>query len=322
MNVGIIGAGGIARKMAATLNGMDRANAYAIGSRSLEKAQSFADEFSMPKAYGSYEELVSDPDIGLIYVATPHSHHQQHIRLALEHDKPVLCEKAFTINEKQARDVIDLARSRKLLLAEAIWTRYVPMRKILDETIASGVIGEVRSLTANLGYLIDTVPRLIEPTLAGGALLDVGVYTITFMSMVLGDDFTSFDTTMIPIETGMDGQSTTVFTYPGNVMATVHSTQHAVTDRRGMIYGTKGFIEVQNINNPEAIRIFDLDRNQVKELLQPKQITGFEYQVEACIDAIEAGEVECEQMPHSEILKMMHTMDAIRERWGMTYPME
>jgi len=322
MNVGILGAGGIARKMAKTLNGMDQVKAYAIGSRSPEKARSFAQEYGMVKAYGSYEELVDDPDIALIYVASPHSHHAEHIRLALEHGKHVLCEKSFTVNERQAKEVINLAKEKNLLLAEAIWTRYLPMRKMLTDTISSGVIGEVRSLTANLGYVIDSVPRMREPRLAGGALLDVGIYTINFMLMVLGSDFTSFDTSVTFTETGVDGQSVTVFTYPGNILASLHSSQHVLTDRRGLIYGTRGYIEVMNINNPESIRVYDLDRNLVQELTQPKQITGFEYQVQACIESIVEGRIECPQMPHEEILTVMRTMDAIRAKWNFRYPME
>lgn len=322
MNVGIIGAGKIAKKMATTINGMATASAYAIGSRSLEKAQAFAKEFGMQKAYGSYEELVGDPDIGLVYVATPHSHHADVIKLALEHNKPVLCEKAFTVNEKQAKEVIDLAKSKNLLLAEAIWTRYLPMRQMLDEVLSSGIIGEVKSLTANLGYVIDSVPRLGDPKLAGGALLDVGVYTINFMLMVLGEHFEHFESTAIMTDSGVDGHNSITFSYPNHVMAILHSTQHALTDRRGMIFGTKGFIEVQNINNPEAIRVYDLDYKLVKELAQPAQITGFEYQVQACIDAIAAGSIECPQMPHSEILRVMHIMDDIRTQWGLKYPGE
>ena len=322
MKVGILGAGGIARKMAKTLNKMDRASAYAIGSRSIEKAQAFAKDFGIGKAYGSYEALLSDPEVQLVYVATPHSHHAQHIELALEHGKPVLCEKAFTVNAKQAKKVIDLAKKKHLLLAEAIWTRYVPMRNMLDEVVQSGIIGEITSLTANLGYAIDTVPRLMDPNLAGGALLDVGVYTINFMSMVLGDDFSSFDASAVMTETGVDGHNSLTFTYPDGKIAILHSSQHAITDRRGMLFGTKGFIEVVNINNPEKIWVFDSEYQLVKEIVQPQQITGFEYQVEACIDAIEAGAMECPQMPHDEILRIMGIMDDVRARWGLKYPNE
>lgn len=322
MNIGIIGAGKIAKKMAKTLNGMERAQAYAIASRSLEKARTFANEFGMPKAYGSYEELVSDEHVDLVYVATPHSHHAACIKLALEHGKPVLSEKAFTVNAKEAKAVIELAREKNLLLAEAIWTRYVPMRSMLDEVLASGIIGDVKTVTANLGYVIDSVPRLSDPHLAGGALLDVGVYTINFMLMVLGDNYTAFDSTAQMTASGVDGQNSITYSYPNGVMAILHSNQHALTDRRGMIFGTKGFIEVANINNPESIRVFDLDYRLVKELKQPKQITGFEYQVEACIDAIEAGKIECPQMPHQEIIRVMHMMDAVREQWGLRYPNE
>lgn len=322
MKVGIIGAGLIARKMAYTLNQMKEAQAYAIGSRSIEKARAFAQEFAMEKAYGSYEELVQDPQVKLIYIATPHSFHYDHIKLALTHDKAVLCEKAFTANKRQAQEVIELAHERKLLLAEAIWTRYVPMRKILDDVITSGIIGKVHSLTANLGYVIDHVPRLFDPYLAGGALLDVGVYPINFALMVLGHQIERYDSSVTFTETGVDAQNSMTFTYKNGSIAMLHSTQLASTDRRGMIFGNKGYIEVQNINNPQMIRVFDTNYKLIKEIEQPPQITGFEYQVQACIEAIHSKAIECPQQPHAEILRVMTIMDQFRAQWGLRYPFE
>jgi len=322
MNIGIIGAGNIAGKMAATVMRMEDATLYAIASRSQAKAMAFAKEYQSAKAYGSYEELVSDPAVDLVYIATPHPYHAEHIKLALEHDKPVLCEKPFTVNAKQAQEVIDLAHKRHVLLAEAIWTRYVPMRNLLDDVLSSKIIGEVRSLTANLGYVINHVPRLADPQLAGGALLDVGVYTINFAFMVLGQEFEKVESSAIFTQSGVDAQNSLTFTYPDNVMAILHSSQMASTDRRGMVFGTKGYIEVQNINNPEKIRVFDTDHHLLKEIVQPPQITGFEYQVRACIDAIRLGAVECPQQNHAQILKVMHTMDAIRSQWNFRYPFE
>ncbi len=315
MRVGIIGAGGIARKMAKTINGMESTQLYAIASRSLEKAKAFAAEFAVEKAYGSYEEMVLDKNVDLVYVATPHSHHHQHCLLALEHGKHVLCEKAFTFNEAQAAEVLAFAKEKHLLVAEAIWTRYLPMRHMLDEVIASGIIGEVCSLTANLGYVINHVPRLADPELAGGALLDLGVYTINFMLMVLGNDYERFDSTVTMTDTGVDAQNSMTFIYPEGKMAILHTTQLASTDRRGMIFGTKGYIEVTNINNPEWIRVFDTEHVLLKEIKQPQQITGFEYQVEACRTAISADAIECPEMPHQEILRVMRIMDLIRSQW-------
>jgi predicted dehydrogenase len=322
MNIGIIGAGGIAKKMAKTVKEMDDATLYAIASRSIDKAQAFAKEFSIEHPYGSYEELVSDENIDLIYVATPHSHHYQHMKLALEHGKPVLCEKAFTVNATQAKEILALSKEKKILVAEAIWTRYLPTRTMVDELISSKIIGEVESVTANLGYVINHVPRLATPELAGGALLDVGVYTINFAMMILGNTFTQIDSVAAFTPTGVDAQNSITLTYPKGVMAMLHSSQIAHTDRRGMIFGTKGYIEVENINNPELIRVFDRDYKLVKELKRPPQITGFEYEVRACMEAIKQNTIECPQHPHSEIIRVMETMDTIRGQWNFRYPFE
>ena len=184
MKMGILGSGGIAHTMANTVKQMADVELYAVGARTLEKAQSFAEEFGMPKAYGSYEELAADPELDLVYVATPHSHHYPHVKLLLEHGKNVLCEKAFTVNADQARELFQMAEEKKLLLTEAIWTRYIPIQKTLNEVIESGAIGKVHSMTANLCYLISGVERLKKPELAGGALLDVGVYPLNFACMI------------------------------------------------------------------------------------------------------------------------------------------
>jgi len=215
-----------------------------------------------------------------------------------------------------------MAEEREVLVAEAIWTRYLPMRSMLDEVLASGIIGNIHMLTANLGYVINHVPRIADPALAGGALLDVGVYPINFMLMALGSSFERFSTSVQMTERGVDAHNSMTFLYPERRMAVLHSTQFALTDRRGLIYGDKGYVEVENINNPEAIRVYDLDYQLVQELIQPPQITGFEYQVEACIDALEAKEIECPQMPHEEIIRVMQIMDDVRAAWGMKYPNE
>ena len=187
MKIGILGAGGIAVQMAKTVAGMKDVENYAVAARSFERAQAFAEKYGFSRAYGSYEEMLADPQVDLVYIATPHSHHYLHAKMCLEAGKNVLCEKAFTVNADQARKLFALAKEKNLLITEAIWTRYMPSRKMIDDIISSGVIGEVTAVTANLNYAISEVERIRKPELAGGALLDVGVYTINFASMVLGD---------------------------------------------------------------------------------------------------------------------------------------
>lgn len=321
MKIGILGAGLIARKMAATVNGMDGVILGAVASRDEAKARAFAEEFTAEKYYGSYEELAADKNIDLIYVATPHSHHYEHARLCLNAGRNVLCEKAFTANYKQAKELIDLAESKGLYIGEAIWTRYLPMRFTLDEIIASGVIGEISSLTANLGYSIAHVERLRKPELAGGALLDLGVYTINFALMAFGSDVAEITSSCSKNEYGVDTHNTVVFDYTDGRTAILHSNMNANTDLKGIIYGSKGRIEFENINNCEGINVL-LNDGTVTRYETPKQITGFEYEVEASLKAIRQGKTECEQMPHSEILRVMKIMDDLRAEWGIKYPFE
>jgi len=322
MNIGILGAGSIARQMAYTISKMDNAINYAIASRDYKKSQEFAKEFRVIKAYGSYEEMIKDPEVELVYIATPHSLHYEHAKLCLNNGKHVLCEKAFTINEKQAEELFEIAKEKNLFITEAIWTRYMPMRKTLDDILESDVIGELHSLTANLGYRINNVPRLVDPNFAGGSLLDVGVYTLNFASMVFGNNIKDISSTVIKTDTGVDAQNSITLYYENNRMAILHSTMMSRTDRRGIIYGSKGYIEVENINNCEGIKIYSLDGNLIDEYKTPKQITGYEYEVEASIKAIKNGELECIEMPHSETLIIMRLMDKLRNNWGIKYPFE
>ncbi len=321
MKVGILGAGNIARKMALTVNGMSGVTLGAVASRSLEKAKAFAEEFSAEKYYDSYEALANDEGIDLIYVATPHSHHYEHALLCLNAGRNVLCEKAFTANYKQAKELIDLAESKGLYIGEAIWTRYLPMRFKLDEIIASGVIGEISSLTANLGYSIAHVERLIKPELAGGALLDLGVYTINFALMAFGNNIEKITSTCSKNEYGVDTHNTVIFDYKDGKTAILHSNMNANTDLKGIIYGSNGRIEFENINNCEGINVY-LNDGTVTRYETPEQITGFEYQVGASLEAVKSGRTECDEMPHSEILRVMKIMDELRAEWGIIYPFE
>lgn len=322
MKIGILGAGNIARNMANTLNAMDDAQFYAVGSRSMEKAEKFAKEYGAQKAYGSYEDLVSDPEVELVYVATPHSHHFEHAKLCIEHGKPVLCEKAFMANAKQAKEIFELAKEKNVFITEAIWTRYLPSRKMIDDVIASGEIGEVTFVTANLGYDIKDVERMQNPELAGGALLDVGIYPLTFISMVLGNEIKEVVSTCTKTATGMDEQNAIILKYDNGVMAMAHSGMLAGTEQYGIVYGTKGYLIAENLNNVTGIKVYTKERKLIRELSVPKQITGFEYQVRASMKAIREGRLECEEIPHEESVIMMELMDRLRADWGIRYPFE
>ena len=322
MKIGILGAGKIATLMAATLKQMEGVTCYGVAARDKERAQKFADTYGFEKAYGSYEELVKDEAIELIYIATPHSHHYEHAKLCIEHGKSVLCEKAFTRNAKEAEELFELAHEKGVLITEAIWTRYMPSRKMINELLESGIIGKPRTLTANLGYVIADKERIRKPELAGGALLDIGVYPINFALMVFGSDIEKISSTAILSDTGVDLQNSITFTYKTGEMAVLNSTTVALSDRQGIIYGDKGYMVIENINNCESICIYNTDREMIKRVEVPKQISGYEYQVESAIRAIRQGKLECDEMPHEETLRVMRIMDGLRKEWGVNYPGE
>lgn len=323
MKVAILGAGNIARSMAEAINGLDDSvEAYAVAARDLERAEAFAQKWGFQKAYGSYEEMAADPQVDLVYIATPHSHHYAHAKMCIEHGKAVLCEKAFTMNAAQAKELIAFAEEKKVLLTEAIWTRYMPSRKMIDDVVASGVIGKITSLSANLGYVMADKERMKRPELAGGALLDLSVYPINFASMVFGDKIERIEASCTKIETGVDAQDSITIYFQDGKVAFLYTTMVAQTDRLGVINGDKGYIEVQNINNCEEIRVFNLDRKMTAIYQVPKQINGYEYEVLACREALEKGEIECPQMPHAETIRIMEILDEIRGKFQIQFPGE
>lgn len=315
MNLAILGAGRIACTMARTVNGMEDVNLYAVASRSLERAESFAKEYNIEKAYGSYEEMLQDKNVDLVYIATPHSHHCEQIKLCADYGKPVLCEKAFTVTAKEAEEAIAYAKERNILVAEAMWVRYMPMTKTLKEILASGRIGEVIGLTANLGYAIMDKERIFRPELGGGALLDLGVYTLNFATTVFGDDVKKIDSSVVKHDTGIDKKEFVNLTYENGEMAGLFNTAETVSDRKGVIYGTKGYIMVDNINNYEAFHIYNQQHELEETIERPEQITGFEYQVRACKRALEEGKLECEEMPHAHTIKIMQIIEEVRKAW-------
>ncbi|MGN1281315.1 MAG: Gfo/Idh/MocA family protein [Succinivibrio sp.] len=327
VRLAILGLGNIARVMARTVqlmnqHGDNSVKVVAGASRSKEKAEAFCREFSIEKAYGSYQELYDDADIDLVYIATPHSHHFEEAKACLESGKHVLCEKAFTVNAAMAEQLVALSKEKNLLLSEAIWTRYMPSRLAINEVIASGIIGQVTMVTANLSYSIAHVPRLVKPELAGGALLDVGVYPLNFACMILGEP-DRVDAVCIKNSAGVDMSNSITLCYEKTAqMAVLCSSATGVSDRFGYIHGTKGFIQVENINNPQSLTVYNSDYQAVKMLDFKDQLTGYEFEVQSCVKAINEGRCECPQMPHDMTLYMMRLYDSIRAQLGIKYPFE
>lgn len=320
--VGIIGAGWIADKMAISLSPLDDYCVEAIASRSLDKAQEFAKRYNIRKAYGSYEELVADDDIDLVYIATPHSHHFEHSMLALKYNKPLLVEKAFTANAREAQILLDTAHEKDVFITEAIWTRYMPLSMKVKELMESGIIGEPRVLTATLCYMMENKERIIRADLCGGALLDLGVYALNFARMYFGTDIARTVTNCIIGPTGMDMHESISLTYSNGRMANLQAGTLCLNDRQGIISGTEGYIRVDNINCPELIEVYR-DYKLAERITRPTDmVTGYEYQVMECRRCLEAGFLESPMMPHKETLSIMQQMDSLRKEWGVEYPMD
>lgn len=322
LKVGILGAGHIAQKMATTLMGMKEAELYAVAARELSRAEQFADEFHAQKAYGNYEALADDPDIDLIYIATPHSHHFGPARMCLLKGKPVLCEKAFTANAREAEELIRIAQEKQVFLAEAIWTRYMPFSRTIRELTESGIIGKSMMLTASLGYPIAHKERIVRLELCGGALYDLGVYPINFALMTFGNDLEKITSTCMKNEAGVDMQNSITFTYRDGRMAVMQTTAFCASDRQGIISGDKGYLVIDNINNPQQAVVYNTDHQETGRYTCPPQITGFEYQVLEAAEAIRQGAIEPASMPHAETLRVMRMLDSLRQEWDIRFPMD
>lgn len=322
MKLGILGPGSIADTVTQTLVQMSEIECWAVASRDISKARKFAEKFGFSKAFGSYEEMLADPQLELVYITTPHSHHCEQIIQCLEYGKHVICEKAFTMNAAQAKQVRQKAEEKGLLVAEAIWTRYMPSRKMINDILESGVIGKPNTLTANLSYVIDHKERIMRPELAGGALLDIGIYGLNFAWMHFGNDIERIESSVRMTNSGVDAmESITIFYRDGRMAVLTHSI-YARSDRKGIIHGDKGYIVVENINNPQSVSVYDLNDQLLAHYNVPQQISGYEYEFAECIRTIESGGRECASMPLSDTVEMMEVMDSLRHSWGMVYPQE
>ena len=319
--VGIIGCGHIAATMAKTICDTEGVELYAVAAREKEKADAFASQWNVKKSYGSYEELFQDEDVELVYVATITSLHKEHMMAALSAGKPVLCEKSFTVNRKEAEEVFALAEKKNLFAAEAIWTRYMPVRKLINSIIDDKTIGRVTSITANLGYTISKKPRITYPELGGGAMLDISVYPINFSLMAVKDArIVEQRGVCVKNEFGADIRETMDMVTEDGVVISMFADTETLSDRRGIIYGTDGRIEVDNVNNPEKVEVFTFDGrivNKKEEHVLSHASTGFEYELMEAVKAIREKRRESESMPWETTLNVLSIMDAYRASWNV-----
>ena len=332
MKFAILGCGFIATKMAEAVKAIESrgVEAYAVASRSLTKAEKFAKDYGFGRAYGSYEELAKDPAVDLVYIATPHSEHYNNILLCLEHGKNLLVEKAFTANALMASEVIALAEEKGVFLSEAMWTRFLPAVQMVKDLILARKIGKVESVEADFSMPLSHIERLRKPELAGGALLDLGIYSLTFADIFLTDDeiagaenhIVQTKTHCVKFDTGVDATDWIDLIYANGQVAHLKTSMVAPLKNEGVIYGTDGFIRVLNLNDMVEIQLFDKAGSLLESITPPRIENCYEYEVLACKAALEKGQKECAEMPHSKTMQMMTQMDGLRASWGVSYPFE
>ncbi len=319
---GIVSTGGIARTFADALKRLPDAELLAVGSRTQASADAFGDDFGVPRRYGSYEALAADPDVDILYIATPHMFHHRDALMALEAGKHVLVEKAFTMNAREAEEVIALARAKGLFAMEAMWTRFFPAMIRLRELLAGGAIGEPQMVRADLSHRVEFHPkhRLYDPEVGGGALLDIGIYPIAFAWDVLGPPDRVTGVAHIG-QSGVDDQSACLFEYDAGPMAVLSFSQTTDAPREAMVSGTDGFIRVEGRwQQPSRLTLVRGDLEEILEL--PFEGSGYQYEAVAVMDGIRAGRTESPIMPLDETLAIMRVMDDLRAQWGLRYPGE
>lgn len=320
---GIMASGWIAEQFAEDLAHAGNGEAYAVGSRSLEKAKAFADKYRIPQAYGSYEELLADANVDAVYVATPHPLHKDNVMLALRAGKAVLCEKPFTVNSTELEELVAYARERKLFLMEAMWTRFLPAIRRVREWLAAGRIGEVRLVKADFGFRADWNPagRLFNPELGGGALLDAGIYPVSFAAMVLGTNPQHIQSTAHLGETGVDEHFSALLTYEGGKIASLNGGVRLAIGNDAYIHGTLGKIYVPGFLNAKTATLY-ADGEEAETFVDDRATKGYVFEAEAVGQALSAGLTESAEIPLDESLAIMRLLDKIREPWGLRYPFE
>lgn len=321
---GIIGTGKIAHKFSDALTVVPDAELSAVGSRAQGTADAFGDEFDVPRRHPSYQSLVEDTGIDAIYVSTPHPMHCRDTLLCLNADKPVLCEKPFALNAREAEAMIGCARQRSLFLMEAMWTRFLPAIAQVRQWLADGAIGEVRNLTADFGFRAGFNPegRLFNPELGGGALLDIGVYVVSLASMAYGNQPVRVAALADIGATSVDEQTTMAFRYDTGAMAALSCTVRTNTPGAVSILGTQGNIHIPSPFYDTFTATLNAD-GEGPVTVEPARVeNGFKYEIEEAGRCLREGLLESSALPLDETLDIMRTLDTVRTEIGLKYPVE
>ncbi|MFB7288405.1 Gfo/Idh/MocA family protein [Actinacidiphila glaucinigra] len=322
---GILATGGIAASFAEDLRELkDEAEIVAVGSRRLDSARAFADRFGIPRAYGSWTELADDEGVDVVYVATPHSAHRVAAGLCLRAGRSVLCEKPFTVNAVEARELADLARAHGRFLMEAMWTYCNPVVRRLTELVADGAIGEVRSVHADFGLAgpFDPGHRLLDPALGGGALLDLGVYPVSFAHLLLGEP-DEVQAWAHLTEDGVDDNTGMLLGYDSGAMAVLSCSLTADTAQTAVVTGSAGRIEVPaSFFHPDRFVLHRKGREPEEFGAPDDGLRGLQHEAAEVMRCLRAGERESPLVPLEGSLAVMRTLDTVRDRIGVRYPGE
>jgi predicted dehydrogenase len=320
---GILGTGGIAQAFTTDILGEGMV-VTAVGSRSQVTADEFAKRNGIPTAHGSYEALVADPDVDVIYVSTPHPYHLPNALLVLNAGKHALVEKPFTINAAEARELVDVANEKKLVVLEAMWTRWLPHMVRIREILKAGTLGDVRTVIADHNQRISEDPqhRINAPELGGGALLDLGIYPISFAWDVFGKPQT-VQSISSPTPTGVDRQTAVLFSYSDGQQAVLHTASDTKGPNRASIIGTKGWIEIERtFYMPTSFTVFASDGSVIERYEHPVKNRGMQYQAWEAERLITSGLTASDVLPTSQSIEIMEVLDQIRAQIGLVYPGE
>ena len=321
---GILGPGKIAHKFATGLKGLDDAELVAVGSRNGERAAEFGEEFGATRSYDSYEALVSDKDVDAIYVATPHTFHKEHSLLCLEAGKAVLCEKPFTINEKDTKAIVDFARQKGVFLMEAMWSRFLPAVCQARQWIAEGKIGNVRMIQADFGFRagnVDPSGRLFDPNLGGGGILDVGVYPVSFAQMIFGGEPEGVAAFADIGETGVDEQAVMILDFGKDKKAALTTGVRTMTPHEAWIMGEKGRIRIDGYWHAESAQL-QVQGEEPVDFHEPHLSNGYEYEAREVGKCLAEGRIESDIMSWEDSLRVMRILDRVRAEVGLKYPAE
>ncbi|MBW4082375.1 Gfo/Idh/MocA family protein [Paenibacillus sp. S150] len=321
---GILSTGWIAHQFVTDLAHTSNGIAYAVGSRNQESADEFAKNHGISVAHATYEDLVNDPEVDAVYIGTPHPFHKDNALLALRAGKAVLCEKPFTVNSAELEEIVAYAREHKLFLMEAMWSRYIPANAKVREWIAAGRIGDVRLVKADMGFRADWNPegRLLNPALGGGALLDVGIYPISFASMILGPHPESIASTVHIGETGVDEHFSLLLSYGDGKAASLNGGVRLNMLQEAHVFGTEGYIAVKgSFVNPKSAELY-AGSELVETFEDDRASIGYAFEAEEVGRCLQAGLTESPELTLDESVAILKLLDQVRAGWGLTYPGE